>query len=122
VAHTSGTGESNSVPPESKSGQVTVPTHPIGRRSVGVGLVMPSTVELPISSPAPADVPGRAYAWVTGIEPATSGFGDRRSDLLSYTHMDLIEVNKNRPVPGSGRAACGLVLRYPVARMFSFGS
>ena len=61
---------------------------------------MPSTVEF--STHMHPSALG-LFARVTGLEPATFGFGDRRSDQLSYTPMQFVERSgdaKRRPVPG----------------------
>jgi hypothetical protein len=61
--------------------------------------------------------PRPEQARATGVEPATTGFGDQHSSRLSYA-LDAAAIRKNRPVPGMGgrRAGAGCALRVPPSR------
>lgn len=83
---------------------------------------MPSTVELPTTVAAGR---GRGLAGATGVEPATTGFGNRRSSGLSYTPVCCLRLRcETPPCPGLPGAAstsdrCGL--RMPPARVRPLG-
>src|SRR6266511_3159015 len=86
------------------------------------GSRMPSTVELPTTVAAGR---GRGLAGATGVEPATTGFGNRRSSGLSYTPVCCLRLRcETQPCPGLPGAAstsdrCGL--RMPPARVRPLG-
>lgn len=114
ATHQSGTGESNAVSSAPKADGSTSSLAPdwCPRRTTDAGSVaclrhlVLSTVEL-TRNLAPTGV--GLCAWVVGIEPTTYGFGDRRSDLLSYTHMLLLKMKKPPcpVVPGAAsRSRC----------------
>lgn len=112
AAHESEARESNSVCPAPKAGGSAISLAPetsvVATERVARPGFMLSTVEF--SSCKTAGVPGHVYARVAEVEPATSGFGDRRSDLAE-PHPQEKTVGGNENAARSGISRKGGVSR-----------